>query len=152
MRNYQILALVGGIFGIVIVPIILFSFAALMSIASVFSGDPSELDPETLGEITAVSIIISVIVSVIAIVIVFTSKETKKIAYVLFALAIVSLIATNISGVVTWILFFVGGFTALKWKGKSERLEKSALDVLKERYAKGEISKEEFDIKKKDLE
>lgn len=151
MRNYQTLALIGGIFGIVVVPIILFSFAALLSVASVFS-DSSDVDPETLGEMTAYSLIVSIIVSVIAIVIVFTSKKTKVVGYVLFGLAFVSLIATNISGVVTWVLFFVAGIVAVRWKERPDDSIRSPLDYLKERYAKGEITKEEFEEQKKTLE
>lgn len=54
-----------------------------------------------------------------------------------------------------WILIVVAVVLFIKWlvletRGKGS--EKSALEILKERYAKGEINKEEFEVKKKDLE
>ena len=59
-----------------------------------------------------------------------------------------------ILGLIFWILILVGLILLIKylWEGAgAKRMEESALEVLKKRYARGEISKEEFEDKKKDL-
>ncbi|MBI3989131.1 MAG: SHOCT domain-containing protein [candidate division NC10 bacterium] len=57
---------------------------------------------------------------------------------------------------VFWILLIVGLVLLIKWLweqsgGKPSQGNESALDILKKRYARGEINKEEFEEKKKDL-
>lgn len=56
-----------------------------------------------------------------------------------------------------WILLIVALVLLVKvlWKsgsGSGRSQEKKPLDILKERYARGEIDKEEFDQKKQDLQ
>ncbi|KKS38349.1 MAG: hypothetical protein UV01_C0004G0151 [Parcubacteria group bacterium GW2011_GWA2_42_14] len=55
-----------------------------------------------------------------------------------------------------WVLVIVGFIVLVRWVAKKNRtqehhVEKSALDILQERYAKGEINKQEFEEKRKDL-
>jgi putative membrane protein len=53
-----------------------------------------------------------------------------------------------------WILILAGLVLLIKylWEGAGAKgAQESALEILKKRYAKGEINKEEFEEKKKDL-
>jgi putative membrane protein len=59
----------------------------------------------------------------------------------------------GILGIVLFVVLAVWGWSFLK-KEKSfgfGNTHESALDILKKRYAKGEISKEEFNEKKQDI-
>jgi len=53
-----------------------------------------------------------------------------------------------------WILIIAGIVVLVKYvMGNNTKSEsKNALDILKERYAKGEIDKDEYEAKKKDLQ
>jgi len=52
-----------------------------------------------------------------------------------------------------WVVFIVGLVVAIRWLlGKSKEAKTdSALEILRQRYARGEINKDEFETKKKDL-
>ena len=52
-----------------------------------------------------------------------------------------------------WGLIIVGIVLAIRWllgQGRESRAD-SALEILRQRYARGEINKGEFEVKKKDL-
>ena len=56
-----------------------------------------------------------------------------------------------------WIAVIVGIVFLIRWvvlstdRRRETKVEDSALEILKQRYAKGEINKDEFEEKKKDL-
>jgi putative membrane protein len=51
-----------------------------------------------------------------------------------------------------WIIIIIAVAALIKFVYQKESSgQKSALDILKERYARGEISKEEFQEKKRDI-
>ena len=56
--------------------------------------------------------------------------------------------------VLWWVVVVVALVIFVRWlvgQGKGDGGARSAIDVLKERYAKGEIDKKEFEEKRKDL-
>ena len=62
-----------------------------------------------------------------------------------------------ISVVLFWILVILGIVILVRWiaggsPGTGQTPVKTALDILKERYARGEIGREEFEQKKRDIE
>lgn len=63
----------------------------------------------------------------------------------LFALIFWILVIVGLVFLIKWLIHMSKGGTEVKHSGSR------ALDILQERYARGEIDKEEFDQKKKDL-
>jgi|SRR6185312_6062058 len=111
--TYQKLALIGGIFGIVITPIIAFSAGILLAIGSAFS--PSSISPEGSAQLTMIATFVSIIVSIIGIIVAYLIKKPRNVGIILIFLGIIEMIGTMVMyGVVTWVLFIVAGIIAVR--------------------------------------
>lgn len=65
----------------------------------------------------------------------------------------------TVLNIVFWIALIAGIFFLIRWLavsakhgGREAKSEDSAMEILRKRYAQGEINREEFEKKRKDLE
>jgi putative membrane protein len=53
-----------------------------------------------------------------------------------------------------WAVVIIGLVAAIRWlarQGREPRRDDAALDILRQRYARGEIDRDEYETKKRDL-
>ena len=152
MRSYQTLSVIGGFLGMVIV----FSAYAILGTIESFSesfGGDFIIEENIITQIT-----ISIILYVIAIIIPFPIKKTKPLGGILIVLAVATLLSAGYFGVFGFAFLLAAGLAAIAWKEKqtyensSKKISDSSLDILKERYAKGEITTQEYEERKARLE
>lgn len=106
--------------------------------------------PKNVNTIIAASVT-TIILYIIAIALVFGITGDSRLGWLLIIIAVISLFLVSLYGVIGFALILAGGIAALKWKPRLNEKRLTPLDILKERYAKGELSKEEFESKRKDL-
>lgn len=153
MKSYQTLAVIGGILGLIII----FSAYALLGVATILSTSFGGETPEGVEQANT-QIAISIILYIIAIIIPFVIKQTKPLGWILIGLSIATLISAGFFGVIGFALLIAGGISAIRQKEKpidnarnEQEKKENALDILKTRYARGEITKEEFERMREDL-
>lgn len=153
MKSYQTLSVIGGVLGMIIV----FLAAAITGFANSMVRSFGGTGVDT-GQLK-IQIAISIIFYMIAIVLPFVLKRTKLLGGILVGISFITLVSAGLFGVISFVLLLTAGIVAIRWKEKRvgttiprQKTNESALDVLKTRYAKGEITKEQFDEMKKDLE
>ena len=145
MRSYQTLSVVAGVLGLLIVFIVYAIMGTLAIFVESFGGGELAAKEQVFFQVG-----VSAFLYIIAIIIPFVIKQPKIVGYTLLVLAISTLISAGAFGIIGFALLLPAGIIAIRWK---ERIKSnSAIDLLKERYAKGEITKEEFEEKKKELE
>lgn len=116
--TYKKLVLIGGIFGIIITPIVSVSMSLLFAIGSAFSSGGG-LDTDTNVGLMWMSIITSIVISTIGILVAYLGKNLKTVGIILIIFGIIEMIGTVfLSGLITWLLFIIAGILAIKQSQK----------------------------------
>jgi putative membrane protein len=144
MRSYQTLSVVAGILGLLIVFIVYAIAGSLSIFMESFGNEELEGKDQIFLQVG-----VSAFLYIIAIIIPFVIKSSKISGYVLIGLALSTIISAGGFGIIGFAILIAAGIAALRWKEKTNG--NSAIEVLKERFAKGEITKAEFDQMKEDL-
>jgi uncharacterized membrane protein len=146
MRSYQILSVIAGVLGLLIVFIVYAIMGTLAIFVESFGGGELAVKEQVFFQVG-----VSAFLYIITIIIPFVIKQPKIVGYTLLVLAVSTLISAGAFGIIGFALLIPAGIVGIRWKEKKIPVS-TANDILKERYAKGEITKEEFEEKKKELE
>ena len=126
MRNYQTLALIGAVLGIVIAFAVITFMGALdiglTSLGNLTTSTPEELQVEREDRAGDLQYIYStggaaIILYIVALVIAFVLRQkTKIIGVVLLVIAVTTLFLTGFFGVIGFALLLTSGIVALRYK------------------------------------
>src|SRR2546426_4301526 len=116
MKSYQLLAVIAGVLGMIIVFLAyaVFSFANIM--VKSFGGITASGE-----EIVSTLVTISAILYIITIIIPFVLKRTKPLGIALLILAFATLISASYFGVISMALLVAAGIAALRQKEITSR-------------------------------
>lgn len=113
MRTDQVLALIGGALGIIIVPVVLASV--------LFEADPdadSQIGAAMVGGTHIISLVAFALGAISAIVVALTVKNSMVVGCVLLGIAGMMAVISGVAGSISWALLFAGGIVAIKFGNK----------------------------------
>jgi hypothetical protein len=110
IRSYQVLALIGGIVGIIIP----YVTGTSVQISSIISNSVGIAIPHEIELINQAWILLSLYI--VSIVIPFAVRNTKASGVILVIISFVTLVSAEMLGIISFILLLAAGITSLCWK------------------------------------
>jgi hypothetical protein len=103
VKPYQVLALIGCMIGIILIPISIFFYVDVSSATS------------TAGSFT-VRTAFALFLYIIAIAIAFISKKTRAVGITLIVISVLALLFAEVWGIVPFVLLLAAGIKAVRYK------------------------------------